>query len=254
MKTLKFTGVLSLAAMLAMAGCTGNPDSDKAEVGEAQEVQEVATAEDYAINTEESSVSWVGTKPGGRHNGTFGITDGTLSVEGDKIVGGKVTIDLNAILVEDLDGEDEQKLVGHLQSPDFFAVAEYPNAMFEIVSSEAISGSEASEENSGEENEYKIANPTHKITGNLTMRGNTKSVTFPAKVTMQDGKVMAQAKFNIDRTEWGVSYGDESKAVDKAKDQFIYNTVNVGFDIVASEGMNDVEANASTETEEEAVN
>ncbi|MGB3180840.1 MAG: YceI family protein [Cyclobacteriaceae bacterium] len=255
MKTLKFTGILSVAAMLAMGGCTSSPDSDKAEVGEAQEVQEVASAASYAVNAEESSVTWVGTKPGGRHNGTFGIEDGSLSVEGDKIVGGKVAISLSDIKVEDLEGEDEQKLVGHLQSPDFFSTEEYPGAEFVIVSTEPIGeGDDAEMENEGEEEEYKISNPTHKITGNLTMRGNTKSITFPAKVDMSGDQITARAKFNIDRTEWGVSYGDESKAVDKAKDQFIYNTVNVGFDIVADKGSNTSANMEMSEEDNESAN
>ena len=51
---------------------------------------------------------------------------------------------------------------------------------------------------------------------------------------MNNGTIAAQAGFNIDRTEWGLSYGDEASAVDKAKDQFIYNTVSVNFDIKAN--------------------
>ena len=49
---------------------------------------------------------------------------------------------------------------------------------------------------------------------------------------------MAKAKFNIDRTNWGLMYGDEASVVDKAKDKFIYNTVNVSFDITANEQQN----------------
>jgi len=79
-----------------------------------------------------------------------------------------------------------------------------------------------------------VANPTHWISGNLTLRGNTKNIKFPAAVSLRNGEVSAQAGFNIDRTQWGLSYGDEATAVDKAKDQFIYNTVNIGFDIKAN--------------------
>ncbi|MGB5979935.1 MAG: YceI family protein, partial [Cyclobacteriaceae bacterium] len=123
------------------------------------------------------------------------------------------------------------------------------------VSTEPIGeGDDAEMENEGEEEEYKISNPTHKITGNLTMRGNTKSITFPAKVDMSGDQITARAKFNIDRTEWGVSYGDESKAVDKAKDQFIYNTVNVGFDIVADKGSNTSANMEMSEEDNESAN
>ncbi len=83
--------------------------------------------------------------------------------------------------------------------------------------------------------EYKIDNPTHAITGNLTMRDTTLSITFPANVSVTDGTVSAEAKFNIDRTNWNVSYGDETDPVAQAKDKFIYNTVNVGFNITATQ-------------------
>jgi accessory colonization factor AcfC len=53
-------------------------------------------------------------------------------------------------------------------------------------------------------------------------------------VSMMDGELSAKAKFNIDRTEWNLSYGDEANAVDKAKDKFIYNTVNIGLEVTAS--------------------
>jgi len=46
--------------------------------------------------------------------------------------------------------------------------------------------------------------------------------------------VSAKAGFNINRTDWGLAYGDEATAVDKAKDKFIYNTVSVNFDIKAN--------------------
>jgi hypothetical protein len=45
--------------------------------------------------------------------------------------------------------------------------------------------------------------------------------------------VKAVANFNINRTDWGLMYGDEAGAVDKAKDSFIYNTVTVGFQLEA---------------------
>ena len=76
--------------------------------------------------------------------------------------------------------------------------------------------------------------PTHWISGNLTMRGTSKNIKFPAAVSMENGVITAKAGFNIDRTEWGLSYGDEADAVDKAKDQFIYNTVSLMLDVKAN--------------------
>jgi hypothetical protein len=65
------------------------------------------------------------------------------------------------------------------------------------------------------------------------MRGKTLAITVPAKVEVTDNSVKAFTNFSIDRTKWGLMYGDESKAVDKAKDKFIYNKVGIGFNINA---------------------
>jgi hypothetical protein len=51
---------------------------------------------------------------------------------------------------------------------------------------------------------------------------------------MTDNSIEAMARFVIDRTDWGVMYGDESAVTDRAKDKFIYNNVAVGLDLVAS--------------------
>ena len=59
-------------------------------------------------------------------------------------------------------------------------------------------------------------------------------ITFPANVSMTDSGVTASAKFNIDRTDWSLSYGDEASTVDKAKDKFIYNTVNLDLSVSAA--------------------
>jgi polyisoprenoid-binding protein YceI len=243
MKTLRFYSLALVAAFL-VSGCSQSPQSDEAEVSAAEEVEEVsASATDYTLNTEESDVLWNGFKPTGQHYGTIGIQGGSIAVENGEVVGGSFTIDLNDIDVQDLEGEDRQKLTGHLKSEDFFAVEQYPTAEFVITDVSAYnSGAMASGEdenmtvkvNNEEISEYKLENPTHSVTGNLTMRDTTLSITFPARISMEGDQLTAESKFNIDRTNWKVSYNDEGDPVRVAKDKFIYNTVNIGFDIVAT--------------------
>lgn len=228
---------LSIAALLTF-GCTSDPKSDEATVGEAQEVVAVEeTAENFEIVKDASQVTWVGTKPTGRHDGIFPIKDGNISAADDKIVGGTITIDLANLKITDteISEEDRGKLSGHLKSDDFFNVESFPEAKFEITSVEPyVAGSAANENEVAEtDSEFKLANPTHTITGNLTIRDTTNSISFPAIVNISDTQISAKAKFNIDRTDWNVSYGDEDAVVDKAQDEFIYNKVNLGFDIQA---------------------
>ncbi len=243
MKKLKFLSLLALP--LLIASCGPKSEGTDAEVSEAKEVEETsAAAASYAIDTDNSMVTWIGSKPVGKHNGSIPVSTGSIQVEGGNIVGGTITINIADLQNEDLasDSTQKAKLEGHLLSPDFFAAEEFPTAEFVVTSVEAYSATEAIEDKEEIDFEYKpaaasehiVEAPTHKITGNLTMRGTTLSISFPAKVSITEAGITAAAKFNIDRTRWGLKYGEEASITDKAKDQFIYNTVNVGFELAAN--------------------
>jgi len=237
MKLIKTTG-LFLAGALLVASC-----GQKGETVETKDAQEVAaaTGKTVNVNTTESQVLWTGYKPTGKHFGSIPVTDGEISLEGTEITSGTFTFDITALEIEDLEEGTEMygKLYGHLQSPDFFDAANHPKATFEVTSVEPFATDATVEDKEEFESEFTpnalseqiVENPTHWISGNLTLRGTTKNIKFPAAISVEEGNVSAIAGFNIDRTDWGLSYGDESSAVDKAKDKFIYNTVNVGFEI-----------------------
>lgn len=236
MKLFKLSTLL-FASALIMYGC--GKSGDTVETSEAEEVA-VAAGSTVTLDAVSSKVNWRGYKPTGQHFGIIPVTGGELSLEGDAITAGAFTFDITGLEIHDMEvgSENHGKLSGHLQSADFFDAANHPQAKFEITavepySSGAIEDQEQFESENTPKSETEIApaNPTHWISGNLTMRGTTKNIKFPANVSINDGIVAAKAGFNIDRTEWGLSYGDESTAVDKAKDQFIYNTVSVNFDI-----------------------
>lgn len=222
-----------LAGAFALAACESAPKSDEAKTGEAQKVDDSKTAEAQSLKVDvaSSAVTWVGTKPTGKHNGSFSLSEGTISVKGNEIVGGKFMIDINTLKVLDIPAEDEGngKLTGHLKSPDFFDTEKFPTANFEVVSVEAYKADAGNTEE--KDKEYILENPTHTITGNLTLKGVTKSVTFPAIVSVEGGKVNAEAKFNINRKDWGMEYGTDEA---KLKDKFIRPTVHLGFKISAA--------------------
>lgn len=238
MKLLQKTSLVIAVALMVVA--CGKP-SDTVEATDAAEVTE-ATGKTLAIDAATSKVNWRGYKPTGQHFGLIPLTTGELTVQGEELTGAKFVFDITGLEIQDMEesNEDYGKLWGHLQSPDFFDAANHPQATFEMTSVElyaagAIADKDefTSENTPKKDSEVASANPTHWISGNLTMRGTTKNIKFPASVAIVDGAVSATAGFNIDRTAWGLAYGDESTAVDKAKDQFIYNTVSIGFDIKA---------------------
>lgn len=223
-----------------LTSCSTDTTGDEAVVEEAGVVSEIPEVADlHTIDTATSVVTWIGTKPTGQHHGTIKIKSGSLAVIEDSIVGGDLVFDLNKIDAIDLkdDPENYHRLVNHLKSDDFFDVSRHPEASFRIISVEDIdtlSGPNSPKSTAAQyepkgEYEHRVNNPTHLIKGNLTLRGTTLSITFPAAISTSAEEISAEAKFNIDRTRWGLMYKNEGDIRDKAKDSFIYNTVNTGF-------------------------
>jgi polyisoprenoid-binding protein YceI len=160
----------------------------------------VAAPKIVNLNKTTSSIAWLAKKVTGEHNGTVGISAGALNVDGNKLIGGNFTIDLKTI--KDLDLTDpgyNQKLVGHLSSGDFFEVEKFPTASFVIT---------------------KVAG--NQVTGNLTVKGITKSITFPAEIAVKGGKVTAKANITIDRTDFNIRFNSK-KFFESIGDKAIYD-------------------------------
>lgn len=220
-----------LALGIALTACTSAPDSDKAEVGDAKDVNAVdAGAMVFSVNTNQSIVEWVGTKSNGRHNGTVNIQSGTVAMQDGNIVGGEFVMDLTSLIALDqkMDQESNQKLTGHLKSGDFFKVDEYPTAKFVITNVEASGAPINESEDTHEIDKYRVTNPTHTVSGNLTIRGITRGISFPARVEKTDNSVTGIAKFNINRKDWDLKWEyPPGEAV-------LNNTIHLGINLVAT--------------------
>lgn len=206
--------------VIIITSCQTAPEADKATATEQQEAT-AATGENYTIDASGSTIGWIGTKTGGQHNGSFVLTDGTFIVSNGNLTGGSFNIDVNSLAVNDLTGDDKAKLEGHLKSGDFFLADSFPTATFEITSVAPFDAATA---------ESKLEGATHTISGNLTLRGETKNVSFPAIVKIEGTTVSAVADFNIDRTNWGLSY----KGPNNPADWFIAKEVNLKLDVKAA--------------------
>lgn len=209
---------LFIVALVAASfvACNGNTEA-KVETTEKQTAA-VAEGTAYAVDST-SNISWTGSKPTGKHTGTFKITNGDLSVKDGALTGGTFTIDVNSLNNEDLasDAESKGKLEGHLKSPDFFDVAKYPTAKFEITGVEVNTDSAKKD-------------ITHIIKGNLTLKDSTKNVAIPARVTIDAKTIAASADFSIDRTLWGMNY----KGPDNPQDWIIAKAVELKLNLKAS--------------------
>ena len=141
------------------------------------------------ISGENSRIDFVGTKPAGKHDGGFAKFTGTIKTDaaGKELGGMDVTIDMKSVWT------DTGQLTQHLQSPDFFDVNEHPKATFTSTKIEPAKEGDA----------------THTITGDLTLRGTTKAITFPATIKMADDGFSLKATFKINRQDYKVSFNKQ---------------------------------------------
>ena len=211
MKTLSRI-LFAFILIAGLASCKGESKAAKAGDAAAKATATVASKE-YQISPAESTITWSGSKLTGTHNGTIKIQNGLLAAEGSKITSGTFTIDMTSITNVDLAGTDgAAKLEGHLKNADFFDVEKFPTAMFNITSVAPLAGNE---------------DANYTITGNLTLKGVEKSISFPAMVAAitSGNKIAATTgSFAINRTDWGIKYGSESLA-DVVKDKAISDDI-----------------------------
>ena len=212
MTKLNLTKFWMLSLLLIFAACADAPESDDAEVTDAQEEQEISeSAAIYNILPDQSQVEWIGTKTNGRHNGHLAVKGGTIAIENGEVTGGNFSLDMTTIQATDskLPEKKNQDLTNHLKSQDFFEVKNYPEATFVITSVERISAGETvsqDTDNTEEIDRYRVTNPTHKVTGNLTLKNVTRSISFPAKLDISNDELEAMAKFNINRKDFDIKY------------------------------------------------
>ena len=172
-----------------------SPSGERAMTGNAAETTAISGEFiSYTTDIQNSHIEWIGARPASQHNGTVGLKEGTLKIQNGEITGGGFLIDLENIVVLDItDPGRNTRLREHLESDDFFDVPNHPTALFEITGVRTLENPDSEK--------------THHITGNLTMRGVTRSVTFNANIGVTDEKVSAVSEqFVIDRTEWGVNF------------------------------------------------
>lgn len=211
------------AVAIAAVSCSNGSKADEAVTGDAQEVQAVVEATEYTV-AEGSYLKWRGFKTyvASEHIGTIGVQSGTFAMAGDQLVGGKITIDMNSIANVDIEDEGKRGyLEGHLKSQDFFFVESFPTAVFEIV--------EVREEAAD-------ATP-YVVVGNLTIRGITNSIEFPANVFVEEGSVRLEAPaFSIDRTKWDVKFHDSDDATiaETLKEDLIDHSIELTINVVAT--------------------
>lgn len=178
----------------------------------------------YAVLTEQSKVNWAGKKPlleGYINNGSLAVAAGQINMVNGAVTGSFV-IDMDTLSVSNTPTKPgkESTLEGHLKSDTWFDVENFPEATFVIT--QAAMGND------------KDLGGNYVITGDLTMKGQTHEVGFPADVYLNaDGNLVAVANFEFDRTKWGITSGSGS-FFDNLADNVIDDMVALSFTLVAA--------------------
>ena len=161
-------------------------------------------AEPVSLNLNSASkIDWVGTKKGGFHQGNIKLKSGDVQVQNGKLKGGKFTIDVSSIVATDFEDPKNNGLIKHVLGADFLETEKFPEATFEITKVDYTADNKAT------------------LTGNLTLKGITLPIMFPATIHSADDKrFFGVGSIVLDRTLFGVNY-DPAK-VSKEVDLKIY--------------------------------
>ena len=188
----------SLALLaIALAGCTdpssapnpgsgANPPGAQAPAdGEPKVV--LRTVE---ITPENSAVTFAGTREQAKQTGSFAKFTGKSDLDpaSNRVTSLSLEIDMTSLTAED------EALTSELKSAEFFDVEQHPTAKFESTKIEHGEGG------------------AHTITGNLTLHGQTKEITFSGKADVVNYVMVFTAEFEIDRVDFGVG-SEEGKGL-----------------------------------------
>ncbi len=220
MKTLHIVAVLGVIAVGSVFFVTGGVDTPAGNVESTENVaqvestgtENVSTASEakkapvgaYTIVAEKSILNWSAKKPlidGYINSGTIQITEGAVTATADGATG-SFALDMNTLdvgLTAKKPGK-EGALEGHLKGEKFFNVAAYPTASFTIK--QVVPSA------------TRDTDFTYTLTGDLTMKGQTHEVSFPAVIYETNNTLYAKATTEIDRTKWGITSGSKNFFVD----------------------------------------
>lgn len=179
-----------------LTSCSDGGTKVESKEAEKVEVKATETTETFTVVAEGSNVAWKAAHLGGVQPrwGKIMIGNAEVSTNDNQLTNAVIEMNMASFTVDSFeDEESKMKLTGHLQGDDFFKIEAFPTSVFELTGVEAQTGDYNS-----------------KLTGNLTILGVTKSISFLANVsTSENGVSVKSEDFIVDRTEWGLVYNVE---------------------------------------------
>lgn len=145
-----------------------------------------AGAETLQADLATSSIGFTGSKITGSHDGTFSRFTGTVELTDGAPERSKVSIEIemDSLVI------DPERLRTHLLSADLFDAPQFPRAKFVSTAIAAATTPGA----------------THTVTGDLTLHGVTKPLSFPATIRVTPEAVEADAQLTLNRRDFGIVY------------------------------------------------
>jgi len=205
---------LFIASIMAAPAVAKDPTAPKAPTAKAK------APKSLKLQPQLSTLGWDAKAVTHGHNGTAQFSAGELLVDGTQLVGGTVTVDMKSIKTTDItDAENNGKFMGHINSDDFFSTTKFPTATFKITKVTPIKGAAADANNAT-------------ITGDLTIKGITKPLSFPAKVGVKGGVAAASGTATVNRTQYDIKYGSKS-FFEGIGDKAIYDDFTLSFNVIA---------------------
>lgn len=181
-----------------LAGCGSNTPDAPANNGTSQPVAGPApgsdpgapgasTAKGVALpfNASNGTVTFMHYLDDKREEGGFTMVSGTIDLVNNNPVESSITLEVETNTLF----SNDQKAAEKLKSADFFDVANHPKATFR--STEIKEGAKPAPNN-------------YTITGDMTIRGKTVPVTFPARIDITDADVTIHTGIRVDSEEFGM--------------------------------------------------
>ncbi|MCU0395158.1 MAG: YceI family protein [Chitinophagaceae bacterium] len=172
----------------------------------------------FVVNAQQTTLSWNAKKVTGEHSGLVPVSSGVIEVNNGTVKSGNFTMNLAGLTVTDIkDAGTNAKLVGHLKSDDFFSTEKHPNSTFVVTGIAA--GSQAG---------------SYTVKGNLTIKGITQAIEFPASILVDGKTLKAAANITVDRTKFDIRYGSKS-FFESIGDKAIYDDFTLSLQLVATQ-------------------
>jgi polyisoprenoid-binding protein YceI len=184
------SGVLLVvfSGLILLSACT-DPAANKVKAITAEAAPVASPAaqggQKYVITPQNSKIEFVGSQVTSSHHGSFGEFTGQID-----FAGAPEQSRVNITIKPDSLTSDAGALTKHLKTADFLDVAKYPEATF--VSTAIKPGGENG--------------ASHTVTGNLTMHGVTKSITFPATINVTSDAATVESSFSINRKDFRINF------------------------------------------------